>query len=135
MIINGVNLPDLDAWDAKIMEHYENQVDLVSKTINETEIKGLKRSELIRKYCQAIFEFFNNVFGDGTDKKVFGDSANFTECINAYEEVINSVKNDDKNRANQMVTKYKGNRQQRRAQQKHNKKKQNYNKPKLVKNE
>lgn len=134
MIINGVELRDIDVTDALEMEHYESAHDMVSEKLKNYSRDGKRTSEIIRFQCETIFEFFEMVFGDGTAKKVFGESVNMTTCINAYEEVIKAVKQLDKKAAEQFKTR-SGNRQQRR--QKHNKKhKKNYNnnRPQLVQN-
>ena len=128
MIINNVTLPDIDVADALEMERCEKANDNVSDKMKQLDTNGKRRSELIRAQCSAIFEFFDDVFGDGTAKKVFGESVNLTTCINAYEGVIVAVNKLDKAVGEQYKSKL-GNRQQRR-----NKHKNHYNnRPKIVK--
>lgn len=128
MIINNVTLPDIDVADALEMERYEKANDTVSAKMKQLDTNGKRRSELIRAQCTAVFEFFDEVFGNGTAKKVFGDSVNLTACINAYEAVIVAVNKLDKAVGEQYKAKL-GNRQQRR-----NKHKNHYNnRPKIVK--
>lgn len=91
MIINGVNLPDIDVADALAMERYEHAHDNVAKAMDDLQPEGKRQSELIRAQCTAVFNFFNEVFGDGTAKKVFGESVNLTNCLNAYEDVVKAV--------------------------------------------
>lgn len=91
MVINNVNLPDIDVADALVMERYEHAHDNVAKAMNDLQPDGKRQSELIRAQCTAVFNFFNEVFGDGTAKKVFGESVNLTTCLNAYEDVIKAV--------------------------------------------
>ncbi len=91
MVINSVNLPDIDVADALVMERYEHAHDNVAKAMNDLQPEGKRQSELIRAQCTAVFNFFNEVFGEGTDKKVFGESVNLTTCLNAYEDVIKAV--------------------------------------------
>ena len=128
MIINNVTLPDIDVADALEMERFEKANDNVSDKMKQLDTNGKRRSELIREQCSAIFDFFDEVFGNGTAKKVFGDSVNLTTCINAYESVIVAVNKLDKAVGEQYKAKL-GNRQQRR-----NKHKNHYNnRPKIVK--
>lgn len=128
MVINNVTLPDIDVADALEMERYEKANDTVSEKMKQLDTNGKRRSELIRIQCTAIFEFFDDVFGEGTAKKVFGESVNLTTCINAYEGVIVAVNKFDKAVGEQYKSKL-GNRQQRR-----NKHKNHYNnRPKIVK--
>lgn len=124
----NVTLPDIDVADALEMERYEKANDTVSEKMKQLDTNGKRRSELIRIQCTAIFEFFDDVFGEGTAKKVFGESVNLTTCINAYEGVIVAVNKLDKAVGEQYKSKL-GNRQQRR-----NKHKNHYNnRPKIVK--
>ena len=91
MVINSVNLPDIDVADALVMERYEHAHDNVAKAMNDLQPEGKRQSELIRAQCTAVFNFFDEVFGDGTAKKVFGETVHLTTCINAYEDVIKAV--------------------------------------------
>lgn len=131
MIINNLELPDIDVSDALVMENYEAAHDKVAEKMNNLDINGKRRSELIRIQCEAVFEFFEDVFGEGAAKKVFGESVNLTTCINAYEAVVINVNNLEKKVAGQYKAKF-GNRQQRRSQNKGKKKKHYNNRPQLV---
>lgn len=132
MIINGVELQDIDVADVLVLEKYEAAHDMVSEKINSYSTEGKRTSQIIRFQCETIFEFFEMVFGDGTAKKVFGESVNLTTCFNAYEEVIEAVRRLDKKAAEQLKVKI-NNRQQKR---KNYKKKKHYNhRPKLVQNQ
>lgn len=131
MIINNVELPDIDVSDALVMESYEAAHDKVAEKMNNLDVNGKRRSELIRIQCEVVFEFFEDVFGEGAAKKVFGNSVNLTTCLNAYEAVVIEVNNLEKNVAGQYKAKF-GNRQQRRNQNKGKKKKHYNNRPQLV---
>ena len=91
MVINNVNLPDINVADALAMERYEHAHDNVAKAMNDLQPEGKRQSELIRAQCTAVFNFFDEIFGDGTAKKVFGESVNLTICLNAYADVIKAV--------------------------------------------
>lgn len=129
MVINNVTLPDLDVADALEMERFETANDNVLNKMKQLDTNGKRRSELIRAQCTAVFEFFEEVFGDGTAKKVFGESVNLTTCINAYEGVIVAVNKLDKAVGEQYKSRL-GNRNQRRNQKKN---KHYNNRPKSVK--
>lgn len=131
MIVNNVELPDIDVSDALVMENYEAAHDKVAEKMNNLDVNGKRRSELIRIQCEAVFEFFEDVFGEGAAEKVFGESVNLTTCLNAYEAVVIEVNNLDKKVAGQYKAK-SGNRQQRRNQNKGKKKKHYNNRPQLV---
>lgn len=131
MIINNVELPDIDVSDALVMENYEAAHDKVAEKMNNLDINGKRHSKLIRIQCEAVFGFFEDVFGKGTAKKVFGESVNLTTCLNAYEAVVIEVNNLEKKVAGHYKAKF-GNRHQRRNQNKGKKKKHYNNRPQLV---
>lgn len=119
MLVNGVELEDLDFMDANIVEKYEFACENVVKDMAEiSNKKNLKNSEAIRLECESVFKFFNTVFGEGTDKKVFGDKVNLMVCIKAFEDVKNYQSDKDKEfaeYASKLKSKYSPNRAQRRA--------------------
>lgn len=126
MIINGVEIECFDTADAVVMEHYEAVINRVTDTIKSMG-GNLTKSQYIRKLCQTIFEAFNELFGEGTDRKIFGDSVNMNICLNAYYDLIEGVNEsydhfnaDFKARVNKQSTL---NREQRRNQAKNKRKK------------
>lgn len=112
MIINNVELEDLELFDADVTEKYEKALDTFLKKIES--LKGLKTSVSIRKQCEGIFEFFNTLFGPGTDKKVFGEKCNLIVCIKAFEELMNYC-NEQTKEIDEITNKYSLNRVQRRT--------------------
>ena len=129
MIINGVQLEDIDIADVFVMENYESAHDMVSDKIKNFSTDGKRTSHIIRFQCETIFEFFEKVFGEGTAKKVFGESVNLTTCFTAYEEVIEAVRRLDKKAAEKMRTKINNQQKQRHN---HKKKKHYNNRPQPV---
>lgn len=133
MLINNVELPDIDTADADIMEHYEKTMEEFSVKIQKVDTKNQKASQVIREYCRAVFEVFNEIFGNGTDKKLFGEKCNLTVCVNAFDQLTKSVKKIDASNAEKILAlSPKPNRQQRRSQNKGKKKKHYNNRPQLV---
>lgn len=133
MIVNGVELQDLDTADADVLESYENAMDSLAEKMKVVSKNGKKGSQMIREECHIIFETFNEIFGEGTDRKVFGDKTNLMVCIDALEQLKSNVKEIDRKNAQKVTSIYalEQNRQQRRQS---NKKKKHYNyKPKFVK--
>ena len=61
----------------------------------------------------AIFNFFNELFGEGTDKKIFGDKVNLVTCLKALDEFIAQVR-DQKEQIEEISNKYSINRVARR---------------------
>jgi hypothetical protein len=116
MIINNVEIGELDIFDADSSEKYENTIDKVIKDAQDS--KGLKLSAAIRKQCNAVFNCFNELFGEGTDKKVFGDKVNLLTCLKAFDELKNGISNQIEKSEIEIDTissKYTSNRAKRRA--------------------
>lgn len=112
MKINGVELEDLEIFDADVAERYEKVLDNVIK--KSEDLSGLKTSVVIRKQCALIFEVFNELFGEGTDVKVFGGRSNVIVCMKAFEELINYC-NEQKQDIVKLSDKYSPNRAKRRS--------------------
>ena len=114
MLINKVELEDIDIWDVEEAEKYENALDKVVKVAKATDSEDLKISESIRKQCTSIFGCFNEIFGEGTDKKVFGDRVNLLICLKVFEELVIAM-NSQKEEVQKLANKYSPNRAQKRA--------------------
>ena len=112
MIINNVELEDLDLMDADIAEKYENALYIMQEKATDTK-EGLSLAQIIRKECNLVFDFFNAVFGEGTDKKVFGNRTNYKECLEAFEQFIKYV-GENKKDIDKIMGKYSSNRTSRR---------------------
>lgn len=112
MLINNVELEDINILDADVAEKYEVELEKVTRVAEE--VKTLKLSEAIRKQCEAIFEMFNSLFGEGTDKKVFGNRVNLVICLKAFEELVGQA-NEQSKEIEKMANKYSPNRASRRS--------------------
>lgn len=116
MIVNGVELEDIDILDYEVAEKYEKALDSV-KGIGDN-VKGLKTSESIKLQCETIFDVFNTLWGEGTDRKVFGTKVNLLICFKAFEELVAQTESNSKeqyNEMNKIVSKYSPNRATRRS--------------------
>lgn len=112
MKINGVELEDIDILELDVAERYETALEKVENIAMK--VQGMKTSESIRTQCNAIFEVFNTMFGEGTDKKIFGNKVNLLTCLKAFEELITQV-NSKNAEVERLANKYSPNRAQRRA--------------------
>lgn len=110
IVVNGVDLGELDIFDADVAEKYEDCLNEVEKPVKH---EGLKTSSVIRKQCNVVFDFFNTMFGEGTDKKVFGNKTNIRVCLEAFASLIEQV-NSQKEEVDKLTAKYAPNRAQRR---------------------
>ena len=109
--INRVEL-EFNLMDADIAEKYEKAYRKMQKGATNIP-NNLSLAESIRKQCKLIFNFFDEVFGEGTSEKIFGNKTNLRECIKAVETLIDYV-NKDTEEANKIINKYSPNRVERR---------------------
>lgn len=98
MVINNVELPDIDLADLEIAENFEKSLNDCAAKVGEVK-KTENRVQLIKVNCNAVFDVFDNVFGDGTAKKVFGDKTNILCCNKALAELIDAAKRIDEENA------------------------------------
>ena len=111
--INGVEL-ELDLMDAEVAEKYEKAIKELDRKEKEKNTEGLSLAQVIRQECAYVFEFFNEVWGEGTDKKVFGGKTNYNECEKAFKDVVDYCK-EEIERLKTRTAKYSSNRADRRA--------------------
>ncbi|MFR5470381.1 MAG: DUF6673 family protein [Romboutsia sp.] len=104
-------------YDPDVMEKYENALEVAIEETTFDEDSDLKLSEKIRIQCKSVFKFFNSIFGEGTDKKVFGEKVNLKDCLSAFQQVIAEAAKEDEELANS-IGKYTPNRAQRRKSKK-----------------
>ncbi len=90
MLIMGYELPDIDVFDADIMEKTESAS---RKVIEECKsVRAIKKpSEAIRKQCGAVAEFIDTLFGEGTAVKIFKGKTNLMQSIQAFEEITEAI--------------------------------------------
>ncbi|WP_099205884.1 DUF6673 family protein [Scatolibacter rhodanostii] len=114
--INEVEF-EYNALDAAAVEKTETAMDKVIAEASEIKAdKSLKLSQAIRAICGTVFECFNALFGEGTDKKVFGESCDMGKALDAFGQLTNQIKTANAGiEVESIVQKYMPNRQQRRA--------------------
>ncbi|EDT87472.1 AP endonuclease [Clostridium botulinum] len=111
MKINGVELKDLDILDLEIAEKFEKTIKGVEGIAEK--VKDMTIAESIRTQCTAIFKVFNDLFGEDTDKKIFGNKVNLLTCLQAFDELITQV-NTSRAEVEKIANKYSPNRVARR---------------------
>lgn len=104
---------DFDLFDADTAEAYEEAVERVREA-NANPPKGETLSQTIRRQCGIVFDFFDDLFGDGFHKELFGERTNLMECVDTFAEFTAAVE-AQKAQLNEKVSKYAGNRATRRA--------------------
>ena len=81
---------DFDLFDAETAEAYEAATDAVMEA-NANSPKGETLSQTIRRQCAIVFDFFDDLFGDGFHKELFGERTNLLECTDTFAEFTAAV--------------------------------------------
>nr|DAH61794.1 MAG TPA: tail assembly chaperone protein [Caudoviricetes sp.] len=83
---NDVKL-EVDLNDVSFQEKYENAFNTMA--ISEKDLqKAGKLSDISKGYCKMFFDLFDNIFGNGTSKKLFGEKMNVAACDDCYDSFI-----------------------------------------------
>ena len=100
LVINGIEL-ELNIFEATQAEAFEeaNKKVLSEKTKIDN-VSGL--TDKIKFFCDIVYDFFDDVFGEGTADKVFEGRMDMLECLEAYTEVI-EYSNGGNDRANELL--------------------------------
>ena len=108
---------ELGMQDADVLDRYE--AAFAAMTVNE---KGLpkdgKASDRIRAYCGMFRTLFDDIFGEGTAQKIFGDTNNARVVNEVYEDFLEFVSSQAgyiTEAQNRISSRFSPNRAQRRA--------------------
>lgn len=116
---------DFSFTDADDLERFENGAKKVKELSNNYEKQELSVAEAIRKECEIINNFFDEVFGDKISEKIFKGKNDlkehmelFVDIVNekvrqtqAYQNMYNNIEYNSKympNREQRRYNKYKG---------------------------
>lgn len=112
--INNVEL-EYNSLDADTVEKAEDALERVKNRCAEIGAdKSLKLSQGIREICKEVFECFNMIFGDGTDKKIFGDTCDLGKAMDAFGQLAQQIVSSQRQSMTNLTTKYAPNREARR---------------------
>ena len=107
MTLNGKELDfTFNPMDADDMERYDKaQTHIAERDALLKEQGELKTYEMIRWQCHSVFEFFNIIFGEGTDKAIFGGQTSLDVCFEVLAEFMAYVSKGSENVV-KMTSKY-----------------------------
>lgn len=115
-IINGVEV-EYDTFDLDNMETLDKAVKQIQEDVNGLQSRkaaGEDAMKLLREQANYFLDFFDDVLGDGSARKIFGDRVNILKIVNGYKEFTDAVAAQQTNLA-EAVGQSKLNREQRRA--------------------
>lgn len=115
MRINNIKL-EFDVMDANLAVLAENEMEKLTKLkIPE----GTSWSQILIIQCEAVFNFFDQIFGEGTSKQIFGEKTNLELCLDAIEQFKKEFNRDAQIATNNIKSRlgnqYSSNRAQRRS--------------------
>jgi hypothetical protein len=87
---NNVEL-EFDMGDVDTLETYENAFVQMEVTQGKLPKTGT-HSEMTRAYCEMFLELFDNLFEEGTGKKLMGERLNVREAEKCYHSFLVFVK-------------------------------------------
>ena len=118
--INNLKL-ELDMENADVQERYESAFNQMSEEEKQIKKDG-KMSEFTRSYCGLFTRLFDRIFGEETSEKIFsGIPVSISKYLEIYDSFLDFVKQQTEAITADTVkrlSKYKPNRQQRRAKKK-----------------
>ena len=79
---------DFDFCEVENMSKFENALEEYMKELEIIKSFEGKESEGIMKLCKVVYKLFDNVVGDGTASKIFGNKNNFALCMEATGQFI-----------------------------------------------
>lgn len=81
---------DFSFTDADCLERLENASKKVKEKAEAGEKEELSLSESIRKECNIINEFIDEVFGEGIAEKVFKGKKDLQEHMEVFTDIMNA---------------------------------------------
>lgn len=87
--INDVEL-ELDLMDIDEKERFEECFETMNETVQEA-VKNINEGDsesvYMRKICEAVMDFFDNLFGEGTSNEIFDGRVNIKKCMLAIQDI------------------------------------------------
>lgn len=114
--INGVEV-EYDTFDLDNMERLDKAVKQVQEDVNDLQarrVDGEDAMKLLREQANVFLDFFDDVLGDGSARKIFGDRVNILKIANGYSEFTGAIASQQSNLA-KTVGQPNSNREHRRA--------------------
>lgn len=101
--ILGKNL-ELDLLEYRDAKRVEDAMAAFYQRVGKLEQASL--SGQVLDYCTATMEVFNDIFGSGTDRKLFGDRTNLGLCAQAFGQLAEEITQKQPKKAQELFGKY-----------------------------
>lgn len=86
---NFLNADHVQKWEDSRKEVAARYKDIAAANPEKIGLQGY--ADLLRKACNAIFDLFDGIFGDGTANSLFGGECDFESCIDAFGEFEDAI--------------------------------------------
>lgn len=70
----------------EVAKKYETGIDKVAEQANKA--GDLLNAETIKEQCQAVIDFIDDIFGEGSAREVLGEETDLIECLTAFWDMI-----------------------------------------------
>lgn len=89
MLFRGLEI-DFDIYDVQQAQEYEQALENVLAAC-EQHVPDEGLADGIRRQCNVVFDFFDDLFGEGFHTELFGDKTNLMTCLDAFQEFTDAV--------------------------------------------
>ena len=108
---------ELDMQNCETAKRFDEAFQSMKSKADKLNPNG-KLHEILGCYCEAVYAFFDGIFGEGASGEIFSDTMNARDCTSAYESILEYVSEqsgkDTAQRYN-LIERFSKNRAQRRA--------------------
>lgn len=106
--VNGTSL-ELDLMDADVMERYEAMNKKISEQVQNINNMTGTTADKMRKICEMVRDYFDEIFGAGTAMQVFGNSQKLDIYLEAFG-VVASASSSLSDKVKNLTEKYSASR-------------------------
>lgn len=122
MKINGIEF-EFDAYEAEDVKKAKEEMKKVHDTLLKAP-KGMDRLATIKYVVNTVGKCFDNLFGEGSSKKIFKGKTNLKLAFTSFADLVSEIEKQDsifEKEVQSFTSKYSPNRVNREARRKKNK--------------
>ena len=84
---------EFDVFELENARRYRDGLLAVNKDI-EAAKQETDFVKSIERQCNAVFAFFDTLFGEGAHREIFGNSTNLISCMSAFRATVDAITAD-----------------------------------------
>ncbi len=97
---------ELDLLEYQDAKRVEDAMSAFYQRVGKLEQEQASLSGQVLGYCTPTLEFFDDIWGPGTDKKLFGDHTNLGLCAQAFGQLAEEITKKQPKKAQELFSKY-----------------------------